>query len=443
MTPLDASLQRLRTLHPMLIDLSLGRIAGLLHKLGAPHRHLPPVVHVAGTNGKGSTVAFLKAIMQAAGLRVHVYTSPHLVRFSERISVAGPDRVSRPIADEALLDVLGRVERANAGDPMTFFEITTAAAFLAFAEIPADVVIVEVGLGGEFDATNVLERPQLCVITPVDVDHADKLGATIPLIAKAKAGIIKADVPVVVSLQRPEALDVIRAKARDMRAPLFMWGEDFDAYLQNGRLICQSEDEVMDLPPPGLIGPHQIVNAGTSVAAAQYLRPLGIDDAAIAHGLTSVEWPARMQRITSGRLRDLLPAEAELWLDGGHNPHGAVAIAQTLADLDERSAKPLFLVVGMQSHKDAAGFLSAFKGLAKSVLAVPIPAMSPPQDASPLVAAATSAGLDARRSSSIDVALREVARLTGNTPSRVLICGSLWLAGHVLAAASGAEVQAN
>ncbi len=444
MTELDAQLKRLKTLYPMLIDLSLDRIIGLLEKLGAPQRRLPPVVHVAGTNGKGSTVAFLKAMVEAAGLRTHVYTSPHLVRFGERISLAGTDGRARPIDDATLSALLHRVEVVNGGAPMTFFEITTAAAFLAFAETPADVVLVEVGLGGEFDATNVFERPALSVITPIDFDHADKLGLTIEDIARAKAGIIKPDCPVVVSMQRPEALDVVRAAARRCRAPMFAWGEDFDAYVQNGRLIYQSEDEVLDLPLPGLIGRHQIVNAGTAIAAAQMLRFLGLGDDAIARGLQEVRWPARMQQLGPGPLRNLLPASVELWLDGGHNPHGGTAIAQTLADLEERSPKPLYVVVGMMGHKDANGFLGAFRGLSRRIFTVPIPgAHEAPQDPAKLAALATACGLTAEPAADFASALERIAQIVKGEPARVLICGSLYLAGHVLAAQDGTLVQSN
>jgi dihydrofolate synthase / folylpolyglutamate synthase len=293
MTPTSTTLlAELKTLHPLLIDLSLGRIEGLLARLGHPERRLSPVVHIAGTNGKGSTTAYLKAFFEAAGKRVHIYTSPHLVRFHERISVPGADGISRPISEAMLVTLLQRVAATNAGAPMTFFEITTAAALLAFAEIPADAVILEVGLGGRLDATNVIARPALTVLTPIAMDHADKLGDTIEKIAYEKAGILKPDVTSIVGPQPPEALDVIRARARAVRAQLITWGEDFDAFEQNGRLLFQSEDELTDLPLPALVGPHQIINAGVSIAAAQHLRSLGITDRAIEKGLGTVRWPA-------------------------------------------------------------------------------------------------------------------------------------------------------
>src|SRR5262245_30851196 len=347
----DELLAELKGLHPRLIDLSLGRIEGLLAKLGHPERRLPPVIHVAGTNGKGSVTAFLKAMLEAAGLRVHVYTSPHLVRFHERIAlagpVAGPDGRARPIGETELVERLTEVQRINAGESITFFEITTAAALLAFAEAPADAVILEVGLGGRLDATNVVARPALSVITPVSLDHVDKLGATVAEIAREKAGILKTGTAAVVSAQPPEALDAIRARAREVVAPLSIWGEDFEAFEQNGRLVFQSPERLLDLPLPALIGQHQIGNAGTDVAAALRLKWLGLDDASIEQGLRQVRWPARMQRLDDGPLVRLLSPGSELWLDGGHNPAGGQAIAQTLAELDERAPKEVSLVAGM------------------------------------------------------------------------------------------------
>jgi dihydrofolate synthase/folylpolyglutamate synthase len=440
----DALLARMRTLHPKLIDLSLDRIRVLLARLGNPERRLPPVVHIAGTNGKGSTTAYLLAMFEAAGKRVHAYTSPHLVRFNERISVPGADGRSQPIGEAALADVLARVERINAGDAITFFEITNAAAFVAFAEIPADVVLLEVGLGGEFDSTNVIERPALSIITPVSMDHAEKLGDTVARIASAKAGILKPDCQAVISRQQPDALEVIRTRARAVRAPLLVWGEDFDAYAQGGRLVYQTEDEVKDLPLPALLGPHQIVNAGTVVAAAEYLRPLGLTDEAIARGLQTVRWPARMQRLAAdGRLGRRLAADAELWLDGGHNPSAGEVLAQTLADLEERSPKPLVVIVGMLANKDAAGFLRPFAGLARRVIAVPIPgAHERPYDPVDLARLAAGLGFDAVSAPDLLAAI-DVAAGAAEGPRRVLICGSLYLAGHVLAAEQGVTAQQN
>jgi dihydrofolate synthase / folylpolyglutamate synthase len=439
----DELLAQLRTLHPRLIDLSLGRIVALLAKLGNPQDRLPPVIHVAGTNGKGSTAAFLKAMLQAAGKRVHVYTSPHLVRFHERIDLAGTDGKARPIGEAALVELLERVQRVNAGDAITFFEITTAAAFLAFAERPADALILEVGLGGRLDATNVVERPALSIITPVSLDHADKLGATVPEIAGEKAGILKPGVTAVVSRQPPEAADVIATAAKRIAAPLVVWGQDHEAFEQRGRLVYQSAERLMDLPLPALMGQHQIVNAGTAIAAALQLKRLGIADAAIERGLMDVRWPARMQPLNNGSLSRLLLPGSELWLDGSHNPAGAEAVAQTLAELEERAPKPVGLVVGMMGQKDAPAFFKHFGGLVRRVVTVPIPgAHDNPHDPSVLAEIAASAGLAAEAAGGVEAAICRLQQAEGS-PLRILICGSLYLAGQVLALQEGVQAQMN
>ncbi len=441
----DALLASLRTLHPLMIDLSLGRIERLLADLGHPERSLPPVVHIAGTNGKGSTTAYLRAITEASGKRPHVYTSPHLVNFHERIVLARPDGGCAPIAEDHLVALLERVRDVNAGAPITFFEITTAAAFLAFSETPADVLILEVGLGGEFDTTNVVPRPHLCIITPISIDHAEKLGGSLESIAWAKAGIIKRDVPVVISQQdHPQVLDVLRAKARAERAPIHTWGEDFDAFEQNGRLIFQTENELLDLPLPGLVGRHQIVNAGTVVAAAQLIRPwLGLDDDIIGRGLAKTVWPGRMQRLAAGPLAERAGPMVELWLDGGHNPAGGQAIAQTLADLDELRSMPVVLIFGMQGHRDAGNFLVPFAGIVKQVLTVPVAgARELPHDPADLAKAARGVGITAEAHATPLAALDHLAQ-TVKQPTRVLICGSLYLAGSVLAHQTGETPQAN
>lgn len=440
-------LAELKLLHPLLIDLSLGRVERLLAKLGDPHKRLPPCVHIAGTNGKGSVTALLKAMLQASGARVHVYTSPHLVRFHERISLAGPDSRSHPIGEDALIDVLTRTQSINGADDITQFEITTAAAFLAFAEHPADVLLLEVGLGGRLDATNVIEKPVLSVITPVSLDHSEKLGGTLDKIAYEKAGILRGGVPAVISSQEPEAEDVIRKEAERLGANLVMWGEHFDAYEQRGRLVVQSEHELLDLPLPSLIGPHQIVNAGTAVAAALELRSvlpaLGLDERAIEQGLQDVCWPARMQRLDTGPLPSLLKSGSELWLDGGHNPAAGLALAQTLADLEERAPKPLHLIVGMMGIKDAGGFLAPFRGLARNVVTVPIPrAHETPHAPEALADAARALGMEAEVAGDIEFALKRIDQLDGGQ-KRILICGSLYLAGHVLGLQEGVEPEAN
>jgi len=438
MTHLDDLLASMKQLHPLLIDLSLERVERLLAELGNPHDKLPPTIHIAGTNGKGSTTAFLKAMLEAAGKRVHVYTSPHLVRFNERIALAGPNG-AKPIDEDALAALLQRVADVNAGQSITFFEITTAAAFLAFSETPADFLLLEVGLGGRLDTTNVVKKPALTVITPISMDHADKLGDTVEKIAAEKAGILKRGVACVVARQTPEVDDVLDAEARKRGATLIRWGEQFEAFEQRGRLVFQREDRLLDLPMPALIGPHQIVNGGTSVAAAL---ELGIDERAIAVGLTSVRWPARMQRLGPGNLTRELRPDIEFWLDGGHNPGAGEVIARTLADLEERSPRPLVLVVGLQGHKDAVGYLQPFAGLARQAIAVPVPGTLQPRMPEALADIARSVGLKASAADSLPAALAAASALAEG-PLRILICGSLYLAGEVLALQEGRETQSN
>ncbi|HEX6860249.1 MAG TPA: folylpolyglutamate synthase/dihydrofolate synthase family protein [Caulobacteraceae bacterium] len=422
----DAALERLRALHPRKIDLSLGRMHRLCAALDNPQRKLPPVVHVAGTNGKGSTVAFLRAIAEGAGLRVHVFTSPHLVRFAERIRLAGT-----LITDQHLADVLGRVEQANAGEPITFFEITTAAAFQAFSEVEADLCLLEVGLGGSLDATNVIEGPALSVITPIDYDHREFLGDKLEAIAGEKAGVIKRGAPAVVARQLEEAMAVIEARAAALGAPLQVMGQDFDAWSESGRLLVQTGERLLDLPLPALIGPHQIDNAGLAAVAALTLKEARIDEAAIAKGIASAEWPARFQRLTKGPLGDLArSAGADLWLDGGHNPHAAQAVARTLADMAARDGRPVTLVVGMLANKDAEGFFRAFAELKPHVIAAPFVAEAA-ADPAAVATAASAAGLTADTAPDLETATARALSSAG--PPHVLICGSLYLAGEVLA----------
>lgn len=439
----DKLLADLKLLHPKLIDLSLGRVERLLAKLGNPQDKLPPVIHIAGTNGKGSVSAYLKAMLEAGGKRVHVYTSPHLVRFHERIEIAGPDGKARPIGEDDLVDVLTQTQGVNDGDDITQFEITTAAAFLAFSAHPADMLILEVGLGGRLDATNVIKKPELTVITPVSLDHAEKLGPTVAKIAAEKAGILKRGVPCVVAQQDEKVLDVIQLEAARVGAPLITWGQEFDAYEQRGRLVVQLEDHLLDLPLPALAGRHQIGNAGTAVAAAVNLTSATLSEHAIEQGLINVRWAARLQRLDAGPLPDILSRGSELWLDGGHNPAAGKALAQTMADFEERSQKPLYMVTGMMGLKDAAGFLSPFRGLARHVVTVPIPgAHEAPYAPEALAETARRVSLSAESASSVEAALKRIEQLNG-APKRVLICGSLYLAGHVLARQEGVEQQSN
>lgn len=443
----DALLAQMKLFHPKLIDLSLGRVERLLAKLGSPETRLPPVVHIAGTNGKGSVTAYLKAMLEAAGQRVHVYSSPHLVRFHERIALAGSNGKSEPIGEDALVDVLTRVNAVNDGDDITQFEITTAAAFLAFAETPADALLLEVGLGGRLDATNVVKAPVLTIITPISMDHAEKLGPTLVKIAGEKAGILKRGVPGVISPQDDEVLKIVEARANIVGAPLIIAGRDYEAYEQSGRLIVQREDRLLDLPLPALIGRHQVVNAGTAVAAALTLQTrqpqLDLDEAAIEKGLRTVEWPARMQRLTSGPLPAILGSDCELWLDGGHNPAAGDMLADTLAGFEEKAPKPTYLVVGMMGQKDALGFLAPFRGLVRGVYTVPIPgAHEAPHSEVNLAEIARSGGLNAVDRPGVVEALETIANLPAG-PKRVLICGSLYLAGHVLAFQQGTTAQSN
>jgi dihydrofolate synthase/folylpolyglutamate synthase len=425
----DAALERLRALHPMLIDLSLGRMQRLLADLGHPQRRLPPVVHVAGTNGKGSTVAFLRAIAEAAGLRAHVFTSPHLVRFAERIRLAG-----HLIGDDALAEVLARVEAANAGQPITFFEITAAAALFAFSKTPADICIVEVGLGGRFDATNVFETPELCVITPVDLDHREHLGDTVAQIAGEKAGILKPGRPCVVARQPEGALVRIEAEAERLGAPLIQAGRDFDAWSEAGRLVFQDADGLIELPPPALAGAHQVDNAGVAVACARALGDPRFDDAALARGVASAAWPARMQRLTAGPLAEAAARRgADLWLDGGHNPHAAAALADAARNLAARDGRPVTLIVGLLARKDARGVFAALKTVQARVLTTGF-AAELAADPTALAQAAAAEGVVATPCTDVQAALAEALAAPGPAP-HVVICGSLYLAGEVLALA--------
>jgi dihydrofolate synthase/folylpolyglutamate synthase len=424
----DAYLERFLALHPKEIDLSLGRIERLLGELGSPHRALPPAVQIAGTNGKGSTTAFLRAMLEASGRSVHVYTSPHLVRFHERIRLAGTY-----VDEDRLAATFEEVDRVNGGEAITLFEITTAAAMLLFAREPADVLLLEVGLGGRFDATNVIEKPLASVITPVSLDHQKFLGDDIAQIAHEKAGILKSLTPAVISRQEGAALEAIEREAARVGAPLSISGQDWQAREERSRLVFEDSDGLLDLPLPRLVGRHQIENAGAAIAALRASAALKSESSAIEAGLGAVDWPARMQRLSSGRLPTLLPPGSELWLDGGHNPDGGRAVASTLAELDERSPKPIVMVVGMLNTKDSDGFLEAFAGLTGRVYGVPIALSAAARSPDEVTGAAERAGLAAESCGSIEEALGKITR-AASTPPRVLITGSLYLAGEALAA---------
>ncbi|MFQ5783199.1 MAG: bifunctional folylpolyglutamate synthase/dihydrofolate synthase [Alphaproteobacteria bacterium] len=420
----DVLLERLLTLHPKLIDLSLGRIERLLAALDHPERRLPPVVHVAGTNGKGSVIAYLRAMLEAAGYAVHVYTSPHLVRFHERIRLAG-----ELVAESDLADLLAEVETANAGEPITFFEVTTAAAFLAFARVPADLLLLESGLGGRLDATNVIARPALTVITPVSIDHTQYLGEGLAAIAGEKAGILKPGVAAVLGPQEPEAARVLAGRAAALACPLARHGVDFIAEAHTGGMRYHARDADLELPLPALPGPYQIDNAATAIAGLDALADFRVDAARIATGLRRVDWPARMQRLERGPLAACLPGDWELWLDSGHNAAAGAALAKTLAVWRDR---PLYLVVGMLNTRDPADFLRPLAPLAHVVGCVAIPGANASFAAEDVAAAARTVGLAATAHQSVVAALRALAEGAAE-PARVLICGSIYLAGTVLA----------
>lgn len=406
------------SLHPKVIDLTLDRVWRLLASLDHPERRLPPVIHIAGTNGKGSTQAMIRAGLEAAGQSVHAYTSPHLVRFHERIRVAGD-----LIDEETLAAILTECETANAGLPITYFEITTVAALLAFARIPADFTLLEVGLGGRLDTTNVVDQPALTIITPVSYDHPQFLGSTLSEIATEKAGILKQGVPCVVGPQTDEALDVIEQRAAQLGAPLLVYGQHWHVTEEYGRMIYQDETGLLDLPLPNLIGAHQVQNAGAALAALRHFR-LG-EDAAMA-AVTQAYWPGRLQRLKTGTLTDIAP-KAELWLDGGHNAAAGQALAEALDRLPKR---PTHLVVGMLNTKDVSGYLGPLLKTTKSLTAVSIPGETATLTAEETCAVAKQVGFDARQADNVTTAVKAIAK--DNPEDRILICGSLYLAGHVL-----------
>ncbi|MGN6423461.1 MAG: bifunctional folylpolyglutamate synthase/dihydrofolate synthase [Asticcacaulis sp.] len=419
--PFDAPLERLKALHPKLIDLNLDRMSRVCAALDDPQLKLPPVVHVAGTNGKGSTLAFLRAMAEAAGLRVHVYTSPHLVRFAERIRLAG-----RLITDDQLADVLNRVEAANAGQPLTFFESTTAAAFLAFSETPADLVLLETGLGGRLDATNIIPDPRLTVITPIDYDHQAFLGNELNQIAREKAGIFKRGTPSLSARQADEARDALERSALKLGVDLRIMGKGFDGWREGERLIFQDEDALYDFPAPSIPGAHQFDNAALAIKAALML---DIPPDAIERGLQTAAWPGRLQAIKAGPLRDALPEKAsELWLDGGHNPHAARALRRFIDAMQDRDPKPLHIICGLINTKDASEFFAELEGLKADIACVGFSsdAAIPPAD---LAEKARAHGFKAEVAESPLAAIEALPP----GPRRVLICGSLYLAGDVLA----------
>ncbi|WP_299684050.1 folylpolyglutamate synthase/dihydrofolate synthase family protein [uncultured Tateyamaria sp.] len=416
----DVILARMMALHPKVIDLTLDRVWRLLDRLGNPQNDLPPVIHIAGTNGKGSTQAMIRAGLEAAGHRVHAYTSPHLARFHERIRLAGD-----LISEDALTALLDECYAANDGADITYFEITTCAALLAFARTPADYTLLEVGLGGRLDATNVIDRPALTIITPVSMDHEAFLGDTLAAIAGEKAGIIKRLVPCVVGPQDDAGMDVIEARATALGAPLLAYGQHWHAGPERDGMVYQDDHGLLDLPRPVLPGDHQIQNAGAALAA---LRHLGCDEAACTAAVTQVHWPARMQRLKAGPLVDIATASgAELWLDGGHNPAAGQALAAVLRRLPDR---PTYMICGMLNTKDVRGYFAPLGSVTQAIYAVPIPGEPNTLSAADTAAAARDARVSAHAAEDVDAALRAV--LAEAPHARVLICGSLYLAGQIL-----------
>lgn len=414
----DVILERLMSLHPKIIDLTLDRMTRLLDALGSPEKAIAPVIHIAGTNGKGSTGAMIRAGLEASGEKVHAYTSPHLARFHERIGLAG-----KLIDEQLLAETLAECERVNGNTSITYFEITTCAAFLAFSRVPADHTILEVGLGGRLDATNVIDQPELTIITPISVDHQQYLGNSLVEIAGEKAGILKRNTFCVVGPQPDEALDVIEDKAARVGATLKIHGQHWHVWEENGRLIFQDEYGLMDLPKPTLLGEHQLQNAGIAIAALRLMNKSGEDCAA---AMTNTEWPARMQRLRTGPLVDAAPA-AELWLDGGHNEAAGRAISKLMNAMPQR---PTHLVMGMLNTKDVSGYMAHFLEGTVSLQAVSIPGEAATLSAAETAKAATDLGFDASVADDVLSAVKNIVER--DKSARILICGSLYLAGNIL-----------
>jgi len=417
----DRVLMRLQRLHPKKIDLSLGRIKGLLAKLDHPERNLPPVIHAAGTNGKGSTIAYLRAVLEAAGLRVHVYSSPHLVRFAERIRLAGT-----LIDEDRLLNSLLDCEKINGGCPITYFEITTAIAFRAFAASPADVLLLEVGLGGRLDATNVIDKPLSTLITPVSIDHQQFLGNDLKDIAGEKAAIAKSGVPLIMAKQPDPAKVAIMDYAEKIGAIAI---DDWSATATAGGFDYHDRHGRLTLPRPNLAGPHQLANAGLAIACLRHQDRFTITPAHISRGITSAIWPARLQNITASHYGKILPEGSDLWLDGGHNP----AAGYILADhFDVTDSRPLYLICAMMAAKDVSGFLAPLGPRTTGLFAVEIIGENS-HPAAHIATMAQQVNITAEACSSAQQALQNIRIISKGAAVRVLICGSLYLAGQILA----------
>ncbi|MDX8480599.1 folylpolyglutamate synthase/dihydrofolate synthase family protein [Mesorhizobium sp. VK24D] len=427
----DREIEHLMTLHPKGFDLSLDRITRLLDRLGNPQDRLPPVIHIAGTNGKGSCAAFSRALLEAAGHLVHVHTSPHLVNWHERYRLAA-EGGGRLVDDKVFAEAIARVAKANKGEKITVFEILTAVTFILFSEHPAEAAIIEVGLGGRFDATNVITRPAVSVIMPVSLDHEAYLGDRVEVIAAEKAGIMKRGCPVVIGAQESEtALEVLIETAERLDCPTVVYGQDFLAFEENGRMVYQDEDGLLDLPLPRLPGRYQFANAAAAIAAVK-AAGFEIGHRAAEKAMAQVAWPARMQKLSQGKLVDLAPKGAEIWLDGGHNPGAGVVIAEALAEQEEKNPRPLFLISGMINTKDQSGYFSAFKGLARHVYTVPVSKSDAGVPNDELALRATDAGLSAEPVGSVANALMLLRDSWDGPAPRILIGGSLYFAGAVL-----------
>lgn len=427
-------IDKLMTLHPKGFDMSLDRITRLLEKLGNPQLKLPPVIHVAGTNGKGSLTAFSRALLEAGGNAVHIDTSPHLVRWHERYRIGRKGKRGEFVSDADLADALRRVAAVNEGQTITVFEILTAVSFLLFSEKPADAVILEVGMGGRFDSTNVIPKPAVSVIMPVSLDHQAYLGDKVEMIAAEKAGIMKPGCPVVIGRQEFDAArEVLVDTAERLGCPVSVYGQDFSAHEEFGRLVYQDEFGLADLPLPRLPGRHQIANAAAAIRAVK-AAGFEVTEAIMEKAMATVEWPARMQRLQTGRLFSILPPGSELWVDGGHNPSAGTVVAEALAGLEERDPRPLYIVAGMLNTKDTTGYFKTFEGIAQMVLTVPISDSDASVDPVALAADAADAGLTTEPHTGLREALEAIRAKTARTPvaPRVLIGGSLYLAGEAL-----------
>ncbi|KGD95610.1 MULTISPECIES: folylpolyglutamate synthase/dihydrofolate synthase family protein [Rhizobium/Agrobacterium group] len=431
----EKEIEHLMTLHPKGFDMSLDRITRLLEVLGNPHLKLPPVIHIAGTNGKGSATAFCRALLEAGGYSVHVDTSPHLVNWHERYRIGVKGGRGQLVSDADLADALRRVGKANAGQQITVFEILTAVSFLLFSEKPADAVILEVGMGGRFDSTNVVPNPAVSVIMPIALDHQAYLGDRVELIAAEKAGIMKRGRPVVVGYQEFEAArDVLVSTAERLGCPASVYGQDFTAHEEFGRLVYQDEFGLADLPLPKLPGRHQYANAAAAIRAVK-AAGFTVTDAIMEKAMTTVEWPARLQKLTEGDLLRHAPEGSEIWIDGGHNPSGGEVIAEAMVAFEERQPRPLYIIAGMINTKDPVGYFRAFTDIAEHVFTARIRGSDAALDPVVLAHSAYDAGLVAEPAGSIVEALQEITRrqVPGSPPPRILIGGSLYFAGNALA----------